>query len=390
MGEKNLLAKLKAVIDEVKGLENYQREIYNNALDIEDFEVSQKTQSDAYIKIRQLKEWGNILANLNAAMGNSNILEEITDENDEIIDIVEKDEVMKVEEPLNTEGTVKVKEPVTDVITKEIVEETTDHKEEKEVIEVIVNNVEPKYTSKYEPNADTSEDNIKIDEYIRDKMRFLSNKKFEFTDNDIKLMQGKSWSKDTLGLRYPFMKIYYDDIWINKQIKDEFNYVRYWKEIFEFGKHKVLIANYWSEKNRADFNKWYESINSSAALINREQDNLETFSYVDSSLNNKNITMKLLDKPYTLSGWNEVLVKVCQVMMLARPYIFARFDKEPDLNNDEYTNFSYKESEIKGNRKRLSNGLWIRLAGNKDEIIKLSKRMLKICGYAERDLVLDF
>ncbi len=42
---------------------------------LEDFEISQKTQSDAYIKIRKLKEWKGNLIEINKNIIDSNIIE---------------------------------------------------------------------------------------------------------------------------------------------------------------------------------------------------------------------------------------------------------------------------------------------------------------------------
>jgi hypothetical protein len=48
----------------------------------------------------------------------------------------------------------------------------------------------------------------KIGKYVRMNMRTISNKQHRFSQNELMAMQSKKWSKDTLGLDYPFFKPY--------------------------------------------------------------------------------------------------------------------------------------------------------------------------------------
>lgn len=61
-------------------------------------------------------------------------------------------------------------------------------------------------------------------------------------------------------------------------------------------------------------------------------------------------------------------------MLSRKPYIVARFDKEITLNRKEAINFSYKESEISGDKERLSNRLWIKLDRSASEIVQYTKK----------------
>lgn len=101
-------------------------------------------------------------------------------------------------------------------------------------------------------------------------------------------------------------------------------------------------------------------------------------------------SIKLFNKIYEIKYWNEVLVKVCEVMLLKEPYIVARFDKEDELNSDIRINFSYKESDIKFNKKRLSNGLWIETNRSANDIVRVSKKILELCGYDENILEINY
>jgi hypothetical protein len=340
MGERDLLTKLKDVLDELETLEKDYRKIYNSAVDIEEFEISQKTQSDAYFKIRKIKEWKGVVTDLNNTVSESNIIEM----------------------------------PLTDI---------TDHATNKSDL----HEVETKEHCEYD-----SEEQKKIGEYVRIKMRELSNSRFTFSDSDIDVMQEKSWTKKVLGLDYELIRIYNEKYDISEQIKDELGYNRYWKELFNFGKYKILLNSQWFERYRGSFDEWYNKLHKTKNTPKRNlEDTGKTSTYERSGYTCKEpIGLKLFDKTYPIKYWNEVLIKVCEIMLLKKPYIVAKFDKESTLNSEHRINFSYIESDIKVSRKRLSNALWIETNRSANDIIKVSKKILELCGFNESDLTVDF
>ncbi|MCK4260832.1 MAG: hypothetical protein KAX49_17780 [Halanaerobiales bacterium] len=232
MEGQNLFTKLNEVLDELKSLEKQYRKIYNNAVDIEDFEISQKTQSDAYLRIRKLKEWKSIVTDLYTKVSDSNIIE--------IIPSIEIDDEVSV--------------------TSEMIDATYD---------------------KLDKNNDTVKQNLE--------------------DNE------------------------------------------------------------------------------KATTYDRSENTCKEL-----------ISIKLFDKVYSLRHWSEVLIKVCEITLLKKPYIVARFDKEAILNSNKHINFSYLESEIKFNKNRLSNGLWIETNRSATDIVKVSKKILQLCGFDEKDLIVNF
>lgn len=341
MGERNLLVKLNDVLDELESLEKRYRKVYNSAVDIEEFEISQKTQSDAYLKIRKIKEWKGVVTDLNNTVSDSKIIE--------IAPLIENNYELCNKNDLDI---VKTKE-----------------------------------SCEYD-----SEEKKKIGEYVRIKMRELSKSGFTFSDSDIEVMQEKSWTKKVLGLDYAFIRIYNENYSITEQMKDELGYNRYWKEIFNFGKYKLFLTSQWFERDRSSFDNWYNKLDK---INDTPKENLEdkgkTSTYERSGYTCKDpISVKLFDKTYPIRYWNEVLIKVCEIMLFKKPYIVAKFDKEPTLNSDHSTNFSYTESEIKVNKKRLSNGLWIETNRSANDIVKVSKKILELCGFSEKELVVEF
>lgn len=348
----NLLNKLKEVFEELNSSETYYRQIHNNSVDIEDFELSQKTQSDAYLKIRKLKEWENIILSLNNDITETYVVKTIPasviDDEESLILVDDKEsyEVKSIEEP------------------------------------------------EQETSQSESEEQEIVGDYIRSKMQELSESGFIFSRHDIYLMSGNPWSKSELGLDYPFIKIYNNNHVIVEQIKDDEGNYRYWGEVFKFGKFEVLIANEWFERNRNRFDIWYSRLdenNVTTKEFSDDEEKTDKCEEKEDGCTYKNPkSIRLFNKQYPVRYWNEVLIKVCEIMMIKKPYNVARFNRELSLNSDQCKNFSYVESEIKFNKKRLSNGLWVETFKNAKEIIKMSKKILELCGFSEDVLTIDF
>ena len=111
------------------------------------------------------------------------------------------------------------------------------------------------------------------------------------------------------------------------------------------------------------------------------------------SNNVKNISTQfkfiLLGKNYSANDWYEVLVKVCEIMILHRPYVMAAMDKDNEFNNEEQIMFSYRKSEITCGCKRLSNGLYLASAFNNQNIIKCCRRIVEKCGFSPDELQVE-
>jgi hypothetical protein len=89
-------------------------------------------------------------------------------------------------------------------------------------------------------------------------------------------------------------------------------------------------------------------------------------------------------------GWSDMLVRVCEILILKNPYTVAQFDKYSDLNPMGNCYFSYNQGEITGNAKKLSNGLWVEMNRTPDDIVMLCKKVLELCGYPRSELEIEF
>jgi len=233
-GEQNLLVKLEEILVEFQNLEKNYRNIYNGAVDIEDFNVSQKTQSDAYFKIRKLKDLKNIVIDLN-----NNVIYDLSIESEIINKISVKNEMNN---KLRNEIEMNNQVPNSSGIIVDVTQEY----------------------SEYE-----SENHKKIGEYVRSKMLELSKSGITFSDTEIDIMQDKTWAKKNIGLDYEFIKVIYMNHISAEQRNKELQYKIYGKKIYNFGKYKILLSNKLTEINRKMFDIWYEKLDKKNAFQNK-------------------------------------------------------------------------------------------------------------------------
>lgn len=99
----------------------------------------------------------------------------------------------------------------------------------------------------------------KIGKYIRLKLRELSNQQKNFSTNELIALQSKEWCKANLNLDFPLFKKCDPQVDISAQVKIG-SYIRYWKEIFEFGGEKFLVTSQWYDRHRNPFDNWLNTL----------------------------------------------------------------------------------------------------------------------------------
>jgi len=97
----------------------------------------------------------------------------------------------------------------------------------------------------------------------------------------------------------------------------------------------------------------------------------------------------LFGKRIEVRDWQEMLVKLCEVLILKSPYMVASFDKYQNLNSNGQICFSYNESDIRFMGRRLSNGLWIEINRTPDDTVALCRKLLELCGYSKSELAIE-
>jgi hypothetical protein len=107
------------------------------------------------------------------------------------------------------------------------------------------------------------------------------------------------------------------------------------------------------------------------------------------SANSKPTNVTIFGKSYAVKGWEDVLVKVCEIMILKKPHVMATLDKNTDLTPSSSRNlkFSYDEGRVGSNKKRLSNGLWMDTTYDANVGVLLG-RLLSLCGFDPNELAI--
>jgi hypothetical protein len=106
--------------------------------------------------------------------------------------------------------------------------------------------------------------------------------------------------------------------------------------------------------------------------------------------NRQPLNFTMFGKKTEVSDWQDMLVKICELLILKSPYIVAQFDKYQDLNSVRQTYFSYNEKDVKHMGRKLSNGLWIEVGRTPDDTVMLCKKLLELCGYPRNELEIEF
>jgi hypothetical protein len=262
-----------------------------------------------------------------------------------------------------------------------------------------VQNNETQVQTEVDGNIDESED-IKVGKYIRSKLRELSLSGFEFSDRQVADMCDISWSRKKFSYNriLPFAKIaILDGSDVSEQAKDENGHARYWTKVFSFGKQNLLIISQWYAKDKESFDIWYDNLSVESSEQIAKVDVVEhieppTATYVNLTTDfteTKPTTLRLFGKQYAVNSWYELYVKVCEILLLHHPYTMAVIDRDVVINSDEQPHFSYIQSMIKNNRKRLPNGLWIETSINPDEVINLCHKFLGKCGIPPDELCFE-
>ena len=147
--------------------------------------------------------------------------------------------------------------------------------------------------------------------------------------------------------------------------------------------HKVAVPDTINTSKQMMFMAWIDPIDSTIQEVVQNSNSSEA------TIRTKPTKITLLGKEYPVRAWNELFIKVCEVMLLHKPYIVAALDKDMEFNTVHRTYFSYIQSDIAVNGKRLSNGLWVETNMNNQEIQSKSRRLLEKCGFSSDNLQIE-
>lgn len=94
------------------------------------------------------------------------------------------------------------------------------------------------------------------------------------------------------------------------------------------------------------------------------------------------IQMKLFDKVYDIKGnWRDVLVMVCEELLKKNPEKVNDFDTNEAFKGRTRVYFSYDPNKLTTQHRKLSNGLYVELNMDNNDMVKRCRDVLKQCGY---------
>lgn len=101
-----------------------------------------------------------------------------------------------------------------------------------------------------------SNNGVRIGEYVKSKMRYLSDIGYNFDEATLAAITDVNLSKQLIDVNYALL-VSYEDAHSGK-IKRE----RYWKDIFIFNGQKYYVTSQWFVYMKDGFDKWYKSLKS--------------------------------------------------------------------------------------------------------------------------------
>lgn len=99
------------------------------------------------------------------------------------------------------------------------------------------------------------------------------------------------------------------------------------------------------------------------------------------------IQIKLFDKILDIKGnWRDVLVMVCEEMIKRNPDKVKEFDINESFKGRTRDYFSYDSNKLTKQHRKLSNGLYVELNMDNNDIVKRCRQALEQCGYNPEEI----
>lgn len=248
---------------------------------------------------------------------------------------------------------------------------------------------------------ETVSEQVKVGFYVRTKLRELCDTGFQPTENDLLLWQDKNWSKQVLNLNYPFAKSFSEKDFLGDQTGAENVKNRYWAEVFNFSTTRIQFCSQWYRPDREYFDRWYDSIEMQIekaqiiqiALLQEEASDLPDTDVQKETFNESVETsipvptgFTLLGKTYATKSWDDVLVKLCEAMILKKPYKALAIGVKQSVQSGGVPVLWLVERGESPKSYKLSNGLSVAKNKTIGEIKSCCERILNLCGYDSSEL----
>ena len=116
-------------------------------------------------------------------------------------------------------------------------------------------------------NSIAIDSELKIGKYVIAVLTNIFNSKI--SEAELKNMQDKEWSHETLGICYPLLKKYVKGVPVKQQRTYNNQYNRYYKQTVNINGDEYFICSQWFEEFRPKFDKWIELRKNKNIVITR-------------------------------------------------------------------------------------------------------------------------
>lgn len=100
-------------------------------------------------------------------------------------------------------------------------------------------------------------------------------------------------------------------------------------------------------------------------------------------------TVNLMGNTIAVSTWRDVLVAVCETVYRRKPDVIINLPKDERMNSTRRATFAYGKIGIKVSPVKLSCGIWVEANQSASSTMRISHRLLSICGYDPRQLIIE-
>ena len=100
-------------------------------------------------------------------------------------------------------------------------------------------------------------------------------------------------------------------------------------------------------------------------------------------------TVTLLGNTIAVSTWRDVLIAVCETVYKLKPDVIMNLPKNERMNSTRRATFAYGKIGIKVSPVKLSCGIWVEANQSADATLRISHKLLSICGYDPQQLIIE-
>lgn len=348
-----ILDKIQSIESDLEIYSKYYRKKHQESLDIDDLEKAILIQNDAFNKIQKIKEFKSTLTKLSEDIASCGISSEMPN----LSNTFEENNVV---DNFSEENIISDK-----LIPDSVIENNLTN-----------NNPDPP---------------IKIGVYVKEFFNRISNEKLSIDPQIFENMQESLWTKETLGVSTPVIKIYNSNRDVSEQIKKNGN-ARYWKDIFYINSIPCFVSSQWYESQRERFEAWKNSVvfveNTNGANSANHLDEVEKKTNLKASDEFSHTMVDRIifcNKPYYPTSWAQTLVTVVEILIEKLNLSGYDLSSRTWLRGRKKIYFSDNADNISSPYK-LSNGCYLELKFCPADIYRVVYRIIEEFGYSKEDL----